>query len=309
MASVKQTAMQGVGLAGAMVMTEGVVMSGYLHRANTHGSVEFSPQAQLAAEAINWLLSGMSPMEWKAVHLTHHAFQDTEPTDEQWGLLQQQYPGAPIEAFRDPHSPIIEGHLNVLFKNGTRYYPRAGKAIGSYLHQLEDVKVPRELWPPHLMRVDLTQSRFMSNVEKVPRWLGIAATGSAVLFSRGPKVAAVTMATYIPAVLLLGGDVNALGHTGQVENEIERLKVILGRQAAIADETGSYASNFFKWLSFFTAGEAKHGDHHKHPGNPFITSENNPLRDPSSAVLKALSKYSIKGTPLVTFPRLRRVAA
>ncbi|HEY4964459.1 MAG TPA: fatty acid desaturase [Candidatus Saccharimonadales bacterium] len=299
-----QVIAEGATYASAMMMAEGNVMSSYLHRANTHGSVEFSPQTQMAAEVINWLLSGMSTLEWKAVHLTHHAFQDTEPTEEQWTLLQSQYPGAPIEAFRDPHSPIIEGHLNILFKNGTHYYPRAAKAIVPYLRKLEADEVPRELWPPHLRNIGLNESKFEKTIDKIPhgRMLGLVAVGGAILATRGPKVAATTMASYIPAVLMLGGGVNMMGHTGQVENEIERLRVIFGKQAAIPDADGSYASNFFKWLAFFTAGEANHGDHHRDPGNPFLTSENNPLRDPSSAILKELAKHSLNGEALVFFP-------
>ena len=96
-----------------------------------------------------------------------------------------------------------------------------------------------------------------------------------------------------------------MGHTGQVENEIERLRVILGRKAAVPDENGSYASNFFKYLAFVTAGEANHSDHHKDPGNPYITSENNPLKDPASGILKFLSNISFKGKPLAIFPKNR----
>lgn len=291
-------------LSSAMVMTEGVVMSSYLHRDNTHGSVKLSPAAQTTAEVLNWMLSGMKPLEWKVVHLTHHAFQDTEPTSDQWEMIQKQYPGAPIEAFRDPHSPILEGHLNVLLKNGVSYYPKAAKAILPYLKKLEADSVPRELWPPHLANVDLNQSKFENTIDKIPhgRLLGLFATAGVIAATRGKKTAAITMAEYVPLVLLLGGGVNMMGHTGQVENEIERMRVVLGKKAAVPDENGSYASNFFKYLAFLTAGEANHGDHHKNPGNPFITSENNVFKDPSSILLKLLSKMIIKGKPQAIFP-------
>lgn len=304
------TTSESLALTAGMTLTEGIVMSSYLHRANTHESVSFNPQAQLAAEVINWGLSGMTPLEWQVVHLTHHAFQDSEPTEQQWKTIQEHYPKAPIEAFRDPHSPILEGHLNVLTKNGAVYYPKAAKAILPYLRGLQAERVERELWPPHLMRVNLEQSRFEHTLDKIPhgRLLGLVAVGGAIAAARGPKTAIATMACYIPSVLLLGGGVNMMGHTGQVENEIERIRVIMGKQQAIPDENGSYASNFFKWLSFFTAGEASHGDHHKNPGNPFISGEN-PLKDPTSAILKQLAKHSYRGKPLVSFSRTRSAEA
>ena len=303
----KRALIESVAIGGTMVITEGIDMSSYLHRDNTHNSVSLSPPVKLAAEVINWGLSGMNPLEWKVVHLTHHAFQDRDITEQEFELVKTQYPGAPIEAFRDPHSPIIEGHLNILFKNGLKYYKNAAKAILPYLKQLEADNVPRELWPPHLMSVDLSQSRFEQTIDKIPhgRLLGMIATGATIAYTRGLKVAVATMAPYIPAVLTLGGGVNMLGHTGQVENEIERLRVVLGMQPAVADENGSYASNFFKWLAFFTAGEANHADHHKNPGNPFITSENNPLKDPSSVILKELARHSFRNEPLAVFTNKR----
>lgn len=286
-------------------MAEGIAMSSDLHRAEAHGSVELSPEARFVGEAVNWLLSGMKPLEWKVVHLTHHAFTDREPTPEEWGMIQEQYPGAPFEAFRDPHSPILEGHLNVLFKNGLVYYRKAAKKIMPYLLDLVKREVPRELWPPHYKNVDLSQSHFERVIDKIPhgRMLGLTAVGGTILATRGPRVAALTMGAYIPGVLALGGGVNMMGHTGQVENEWERTMVILGLKDAMPDENGSYASNFFKNLAFLTAGEANHGDHHENPGNPFITSSTNMLKDPSGVLLKKLSGLTIAGRPLVNFPQ------
>ncbi len=286
-----------VGLAvGAMTMAEGIVMSTRLHRAGTHGSVELHPGVSTAAEIVNWGLSGMSPLEFAAVHLTHHAFTDTELTPEHWNTVQKNYPGAPREAFRDPHSPIIEGHLNILLKNGITHYPKAAKAIVSYVRQLDADNVPRELWPPHLMRINLEQSRFERTLERIPhaRKFGLVATGAALAATRGPKRAALTMGAYVPSILLLGGGVNAFGHTGQVDSEIERLKVIMGQQAAIPDKDGSYASNFFKWMEFFTAGEAAHGDHHRNPGNAhafYDTAEEPPAKPDESAVAQVLDTF------------------
>jgi hypothetical protein len=302
--SKKQILGESTALAGVMVLGMGIIMSAKLHRAGTHKSVELSQPVDQTGEVMNWLLSGMSPLEWEVVHLTHHAFVDSEPSAEQWDLIQNRYPGAPMEAFRDPHSPILEGHLNVMFKNGVTYYPKAAKAILPYLRKLETDGVPRGNWPPHLMNVDLKQSRFEDTLDKIPhsRMAGLVLTGAGITAARGPKVGLTTMAEYVAAVLLLGGGVNTLGHTGKTENEIDKMKVILGLQTATPDTNGSYASNFFHWLEFFSAGEAKHSNHHKNPGNPAISSERNPLRDPTYAVLKELAKHSLHGIPLVSFP-------
>jgi len=294
-------------LTSAMVMTEGIVMSGYLHRSNTHNSVELNSKLQTLAEVTNWLLSGMNPLEWKVTHLTHHEFQDSQPTANEWQQIQQKYPGVPIEAFRDPHSPVIEGYLKILFGNGAYYYPKAAKKITTYLKDLEEKNVPRKNWPDHLADVDLSQSKFETTIDKIPhgRMLGLVATGGALLAARGPKKALSTMAVYIPGVLVLGGGVNMQGHTGQVTSEIDRLKVVLGIKPPKPDDQGSYASNFFKKLAFVTAGEANHADHHRNPGNPFITSKNNFFKDPTSIILRSLAKISINGQPLVSFPNKR----
>jgi len=291
----------------AMVMTEGIVMSGYLHRCNTHGSVKFNPKIQQIAEATNWLLSGMKPLEWKVTHLTHHEFQDSEPKAEEWEQIQQKYPGAPIEVFRDPHSPILESHLKILVGNGAHYYPKAAKKILPYLESLEKNNVPRDQWPDHLSAVDLNQSKFEQTIDKIPhgRMLGLVAVGGALLATRGPKKALTTESVYIAGVLLLGGGVNMLGHTGQVTSEFERLKVILGIKPAVPDDKGSYASNFFKKLAFLTAGEANHADHHRNPGNPFITSKNKIYKDPTGVLINFLSKISINGKPLASLPNKR----
>src|SRR5688500_15854753 len=83
-----------------------------LHR-GIHGGVEYGPVPKEANEFSIWLLSGMDRVEYEAVHLTHHAYPDTElPAEEweqkqaEWKLVQDEFPDAPdlpFAAFRDPH--------------------------------------------------------------------------------------------------------------------------------------------------------------------------------------------------------------
>ncbi len=297
-------------IAGGLAMAMGIEMSADLHRNRTHKSYELDERAQRVGECVTWLLSGMTPLEWTVTHLTHHAFQDSEPNEEQWGLIQKAYPNAPVEAFRDPHSPVIEGYLNILFKNGTKYYPKASKRIVSYLRGLEADNVPREEWPPHLRNVDLNQSQFEKLIDKAPhgRMLGLVATGVGISALRGPKRGLMTMGIYIAAVLSLGGGVNSLGHTGKTDNIVDLLKVMVGTKKPVPDENGSFACDFAKHLEFFTAGEARHGRHHNQPFNPFITSENNYFRDPSSGLIKGLARLGLsKFNPQPLNPKPRNL--
>lgn len=293
---------EGVLIAGAMGATMGGVMSALLHRDRTHGSVEMHPLLERAGEVVTHALSGMDPMAWTAVHVTHHAYQDFELPPDKLAAAQKKYPGAPKEAFRDAHSPILEGkygHLKIIALNGIKYYPKAARALKPYLIGLEADKVPRSDWPPQFRPMKVEQSRYERTIDKIPhgRMLGLVATAGAITAVRGPKVAAAAMAVYIPGILALGGGVNSLGHTGQVKNERERLRVVLGKQPAVPDTDGLYSSNFFPGIvGVLTAGEADHGNHHKDPSNPFISGMKW-YRDPVGVGLRWLGRAG-----LVSFP-------
>jgi len=77
----------------------------YLHRSQAHKGVEFHPLVSHFMRFWLWLSTGMVTEQWVAVHRKHHRFSDVEG---------------------DPHSPIVNGLKNILFR-GVYYYYLAAK--------------------------------------------------------------------------------------------------------------------------------------------------------------------------------------
>jgi stearoyl-CoA desaturase (Delta-9 desaturase) len=72
----------------------------YLHRSLTHNGVVFHPVIAFFKELKLWLLTGIKPREWVAVHLKHHKFTDMNG---------------------DPHSPALEGFWKIQLWNAFYY--------------------------------------------------------------------------------------------------------------------------------------------------------------------------------------------
>lgn len=147
----------------------------YLHRSVTHGGVVFHPVVAHAMRCWLWLTTGIRTREWVAVHRKHHAFADREG---------------------DPHSPALEGLLEVLV-GGYFLYRRAAsdpELLRKYGHGCPDDAVERRLYSAH-------------------PWLGLGLMLAAdlALFGVGAGLLVWTaMVLWIP--LLAGGIVNGLGH-------------------------------------------------------------------------------------------------
>ncbi len=75
----------------------------YLHRSATHEGVVFHPAVRNVMRFWLWLTTGMITKQWVACHRKHHAFSDREG---------------------DPHSPAVEGLLEVVF-GGVFFYKNA----------------------------------------------------------------------------------------------------------------------------------------------------------------------------------------
>jgi stearoyl-CoA desaturase (delta-9 desaturase) len=75
----------------------------YLHRSATHEGVVFHPAVRNFMRFWLWLTTGMITKQWVAVHRKHHAFSDREG---------------------DPHSPAVEGLLEIVF-GGVFFYKNA----------------------------------------------------------------------------------------------------------------------------------------------------------------------------------------
>src|SRR3712207_6329057 len=83
-----------VGLVTAQVAL--LVTTVYLHRALSHRAVTLSPGLASAFRVLTWVMTGIKPRQWVAVHRKHHAFTDVEG---------------------DPHSPLLLGWVRVQLGN------------------------------------------------------------------------------------------------------------------------------------------------------------------------------------------------
>jgi len=80
----------------------------FLHRAQTHRGVRLHYLAALPMRLWLWLTTAIVTKEWVACHRKHHAYADREG---------------------DPHSPLLEGLRNIVFK-GAFYYRKAIRQPG-----------------------------------------------------------------------------------------------------------------------------------------------------------------------------------
>ena len=343
--------LQDPAMAAATAYTMAMTMSGLLHRGETHGAVEYHPAVREVGKFATWMLSGMNPKEWELVHRVHHAFTDREPNEEQWEDLQWLYPGSPKDVWQDGHSPIRTSHLHILGKNGPEYR-KAANHIVPYVQDLEERAVPREEWPPHLAMVDLSKNwmdrhlydRKHAGVEGLTFFGATLMVGMAVKdhsVVQGIENTLIIESIHIPAVLGVGGIVNAAGHLGTAKGFIPKMRVMLGKDAPVPNEASifdplkafagdeekleewfamspgqqyaaswgkdfRYASNFFEPVESIAVGEPDHGDHHAHPDEAFISSMTNPLRDPVGVMIRGMEHVKVGGRPLAVAHTNRR---
>ncbi|GAB3778860.1 DesA family fatty acid desaturase [Dyella agri] len=102
----------------------------YLHRSQTHRSVNFHPALTHFFRFWSWLTTAMVTREWVAVHRKHHANADTA---------------------QDPHSPYIVG-IRRLLREGTELYAAARHDEGllaKYGRGTPDDWIERHVYTPH----------------------------------------------------------------------------------------------------------------------------------------------------------------
>jgi stearoyl-CoA desaturase (delta-9 desaturase) len=102
----------------------------YLHRSQTHRSVQFHLWVEYFMRFWLWLTTGMVTKEWVAIHRKHHQYADKEG---------------------DPHSPLVYGIKNIVFK-GVSYYGQASKdkeMIAKLGVGTPDDWIERNVYTPH----------------------------------------------------------------------------------------------------------------------------------------------------------------
>jgi stearoyl-CoA desaturase (Delta-9 desaturase) len=164
----------GIGVGLVLVEVAILVTTVYLHRGITHRAVTLNPVVTQVCRFVIWILTGMKPREWAAVHRRHHAATDTPD---------------------DPHSPIVLGFWRVQLANAALYRrtARDGVTVDRYARDL----------PP-----DWLDRWFYDRA-----WLGLGLGITALCLILGWQTGLLAAGVHLVAYLGLSGSINAIGHT------------------------------------------------------------------------------------------------
>ena len=146
----------------------------YLHRALSHKALSLSAPVRAVFRVLVWLMTGIRPREWAAVHRKHHAFTDVEG---------------------DPHSPVLLGFWRVQLTNAALYrkVARDGETVRRYAKDLAPDKWDRALFDHG--------------------FLGLAIGIAVLYFAFGWQIALMAAGFHVVLYLAINAAVNAVGHT------------------------------------------------------------------------------------------------
>lgn len=158
----------------ALTQIANVATTLYLHRSLAHRAVTFSTPVNGIFRVVIWLLTGIRPRQWAAVHRKHHAF--TDEVD-------------------DPHSPARLGWVRVQLTNVALYrrVARDPAQVAKFARDLPPTRIDRLLLDHALLGLGVTTAALVA-------WLGVWP---------GLLAAGVHFVLY----LQLSGAVNAIAHT------------------------------------------------------------------------------------------------
>ncbi|MGD8277504.1 MAG: fatty acid desaturase, partial [Gemmatimonadota bacterium] len=179
-------------------------------RSATHEGVVFHPVVRNGMRFWLWLTTGMITKEWVAVHRKHHAFSDREG---------------------DPHSPAVEGFLEIVF-GGVFFYRKATRdraMVEKYGAGCPDDWMERTVF----QRVPFGG---LATMLLLDLWLFGLATGLVVWVSG---------AVWMP---IMGNIINGIGHAWGYRNF----------------DTKDQSRNIFP-LGVLVVGEELHNNHHADP--------------------------------------------
>jgi len=162
-------------LAAALVTQASVFATTvYLHRVLAHRSLTIRPAVAMVFRLIIWIMTGISPRAWVAVHRRHHAFSDTP---------------------QDPHSPVQLGFWAVQLGNAKLYRDtiRDGVTVTKYSRDLPPDRLDRALFDHAL--------------------LGLAIGIGVLMVVLGPWAGLLAAAIHTVVYLSTNAAINAVGHT------------------------------------------------------------------------------------------------
>jgi stearoyl-CoA desaturase (delta-9 desaturase) len=145
----------------------------YLHRTLAHRAMTLSPRTSSVFRVATWLMTGIRPRQWVAVHRKHHAFTDVEG---------------------DPHSPVLEGFLTVQLGN-TWLYRRVARNRATVARYARDL--PPDRWDRVLFDHAI---------------IGLGIGYGILTLALGPEIALVAAGVHAVTYLLGSGAINAVGH-------------------------------------------------------------------------------------------------
>src|SRR5256714_9987641 len=162
-------------LAAAVVTQASVIATTvYLHRVLAHRALTVRPPVAMVFRVILWIMTGIAPRAWVAVHRRHHAFSDTP---------------------EDPHSPIVLGFWAVQLGNVKLYRDtiRDGVTVTKY---------SRDLPPDRLDRMLFDHA-----------FTGLAIGIGFLMVVLGPVAGLLAAGLHTVVYLAISAAVNAVGHT------------------------------------------------------------------------------------------------
>ena len=112
----------GVGVGVAISVFANLCTTVYVHRALSHRALTVARPAAFVFRFLMWIMTGIRPRQWVAVHRKHHAFTDVEG---------------------DPHSPILLGWIQVQMRNVALYRKEAANPE-TVLKYAKDI--PEDRW-------------------------------------------------------------------------------------------------------------------------------------------------------------------
>ncbi len=164
----------GLALGLGLTLVANFATTVYLHRGLAHRALNVSTPLSVVFRFMIWIMTGIRPRQWAAVHRKHHAFTD-QP--------------------EDPHSPAILGWVRVQLTNVALY-----RKVANDRSQVD--KFARDLPATKL-------DRYVLDHAVIGLALGVA--GLLLLFD--PLLAIVAAISHAVFYLGLSGTVNSVGHT------------------------------------------------------------------------------------------------
>jgi stearoyl-CoA desaturase (delta-9 desaturase) len=145
----------------------------YLHRALSHRALTLSPATAAICRVLTWMLTGIRPRQWVAVHRKHHAHTDK---------------------VGDPHSPVLLGYARVQWTNVALYRKVARDPA-------EVARYARDLPPDRFDRILFDHSL-----------LGLGFGIGVLYLVAGWEIALIVSIVHTTFYLVGNGAINAVGH-------------------------------------------------------------------------------------------------